>query len=605
MDTRQSLEAGPIHRAVWSRDIDQGAFGSRALELPNDLRAAMDMSIDVVRRHLDQHTLYGPDGSIDERAIRELAAAGYWAVPASRQHGGIGGSFAATVELIARMSEVDPYVAGLLSTHACLGPVGILEAFGTADQQRRLIPPLARGERLGAFAVTEPSASSDWNMFQSVARRDGDSLLLTGEKFLITNGAPGRTVSVLCRVEGRFETLVVELPFEEDEHFQVIRYGIAAPGHVANVGLRFRELPVPVENIVRSPDGDGRRLAHFSLNRGRVAICGFVCGAMRRIGAELTPWVQARRTFGAPIGTRELVRHRLGRLAAGMVACDAMRSWAAQLLDERHHGQLECVATKVFASEQMKEAFTDILLKTLGGRSFLEGTLFTELAFDALAPPVYEGENEILTLGFFRSLSRAHARALEETRRLLGEVRSHPGLGAAVRAGKAAASYGRWLASRRLRLPLGHDSSEAEAVRTLEDASLEISAALRRYGSQLAEHHSLALEISHRIQAAITLLVVSGFAARQHDPLVRAAAEAMLGELASRLTGSRSSERTRTLLADVGAAVAEGRFPLIAPESIARAAAPRMIDHLETPPPAVQGPRAGEGRAEAVGMQVH
>ncbi len=601
MGMRQSLEASPIHRAVWNRDVDRGTFESRALELSDQVRTAMDASIDVVRRHLERDTLYGPERSISEQAIRDLAAAGYWKVPASREHGGLGGSFAATAEVIARISEVDPYVAGMLSTHACLGPVGILEAFGTPAQRARLIPPLARGERLGAFAVTEPSSSSDWSMLQCVARRDGASLLLTGEKFLITNGAPGRTVSVLCRVEGRFEMLVVELPSAEDQHFRVVRYGIKAPAHVPNVGLRFHELPVPVENVIRVPGGDGRTLAHFSLNRGRIAICGFACGFLRRIAAELIPWLQARRTFGAPIGARELVRHRLGRLAGRIVACDAMLSWAAQLHDEGHHGQLECVTTKVFASEGVKEALTDILLKTLGGRSFLEGTLFSEFVFDALAPPVYEGENEIVTLGFFRSLCRAHARALEETRTLLGEARSHPELGAVLRAGKAASSYARWSASRRLRLPLRHGSAEAHAVRTLQDASLEISTALFRWGNQIAEHHSLALEISHRIQAATTILVVSRFGARQHDPVVKAAAEALAAELTDRLTGSRSSERLRTLLADVGEAVAEGRFPLLAPESIARAAVPRMIDHLEPPPVSPAYP----GAHEAAGMGIH
>jgi hypothetical protein len=129
-------------------------------------------------------------------------------------------------------------------------------------------------------------------------------------------------------------------------------------------------------------------------------------GSLRLIAASLLPWVQQRQTFGAPIGSRELVQRRLGGRAARIVACDALTAWTAQLLDQGYRGELECVTAKVFGSEAVKEATVDVLLKTHGGRALLAGNLFTEALWDLLAPTVYEGENEILTLGYFRTLAR-------------------------------------------------------------------------------------------------------------------------------------------------------------------------------------------------------
>lgn len=163
------------------------------------------------------------------------------------------------------------------------------------------------GSRCGVFATTEPATASDLRAIRTEAVRSGDILQLTGEKFLITNAAPGRTGCVLCRVEGELRMLVVELSDAEDDHFQRVHYGVRAFRHVAHRALVFHQLAVPADNLLDAP---GLVVAYHALNHGRVAVCAGAAGLLRRMTGSLIPWVQARETFGALIGTRELVQRR-------------------------------------------------------------------------------------------------------------------------------------------------------------------------------------------------------------------------------------------------------------------------------------------------------
>ena len=576
-ERRMDLEASPIHRAVWDTEVPVELFTVDGSSMPPEVRLRLDRSLDIVRRRRRAGALYDARGIVSDDTIRELAGAGYWGLRVETRYGGAGASFATLVRAITEMMVADPWVAGMASTQAALGPVGSLAEYGTAEQKERLLPVLARGERLGAFAVTEPGTSSDWNRIRTTARRSGDQLLVTGEKLLITNAAPGRMLSLLCRVDERFELLVIELPEREDDRFQIVEYGLRAPAHLENVGLRFRDLPVPAANVLAPRTGDGRSIAHRALNHGRTAVCAFAAGGLRLIAGTLIPWVQRRETFGAAIETRELVQRRLGRLAARIVACDALSAWAASLLDQGYRGELECVTAKVFATEALKEATVDILLKTQGGRSLLDGNLFADTVYDLLAPTIYEGENEILTLGFFAGLGRAHGTrylaAITDAARTAGFPRldlSDARQLWAVR--RPLSAYAAWIVERRARhlglprrtIPGDADGLTELAGDVLHGAALEISRMMRHYGPEVVLRQARAHEIARRVQDATVLLVVSRYAARQLDPLVASAARCMAMELGHGLLGIRPSSDYQRLLTSLGAAVAEDRFSPVA-----------------------------------------
>lgn len=567
-----AMAASPVHRAVWGQVVPLDEFDSIDTVEPPEVRAVMDRVLDTVRRHLAGGSVYDLDGMVSDQVVADLAVAGFWGLRVPAEHGGAGASFAAYARHLRDVFALSTPVGALGSTHAALGPVTLLTDLGTPEQRARLLPVLARGGRLGAFATTEPGTSSDLHAIRTEAVPDGERLLLTGEKLLITNAAPGRLLSVLCRVAGDLRMLLVELPEAEDDTFRTKTYGLQAFRHLHNHGLVFDRLPVPVANLL---PGDGRALAYHALNRGRVVLAAGGSAALRRMLASLVPWVRARQTFGAAIGSRELVQRRLGRLAARLVACDALLAWSSQLLDAGYRGELEGVVAKVFSSEAIKEVTVDVLLKTHGGRALLDGNLFADDVHELLAPTVFEGENEILTLGFFAGLAREHGEeVLQPLSRALGGWGD--GDGAHERARRAWAarspltSYAAWAGRRQLQhamagvrhtVPTDLDELGRLAARTLQACGLEISTAMRREGTRLAEHQAEAFELAERVQHATVMLVVSRYGARSAEPAVRDAAACMASELGQRLTGTRPSAAYHHLLAATGATVADGAFP--------------------------------------------
>ena len=575
MEERWKVEGSPVHQAIWKR---QGVevFNSPPLDLPGPVGAVMDRSLAAVRRHRQAGTRYGADGFIAPALVADLAEAGYWGLRASRAYGGAGASFQALANFTTEMAVIDPWVAGMMSCQACIGPVGLLEAFGSAEQKERLLRPLATGRRLGAFAVTEPGTSTDWGAIRTVGRAEGDWLFVSGEKLFITNAGPGRTVGTLCLINGRHEMLVIELPEREDEHFRTVSYRLKAPAHIRNVALVFDNLRVPGANILHPRRGDGRSIAYHALNHGRVAVCANAAGQLRVIAGSLIPWVQRRVTFGAPIGTRELVQRRLGWLAGRIVACDAMTAWAAHLLDGEYCAELECVTAKVFGSESVKEACVEVLLKTHGGRALLDGNPFSDWLFDLLAPTVYEGENEVLTLGYFHALAREHGEHYLAPIAAVLTERPHEGAGGhrasasdLLSAGSHAATYAAWLVGEEVRHAIGRfqhrlsaDPAELAGVahELLGAMALEISGVLRHFGAAVAHRQALTFDLARRAQLATVMLVVGRYAARQQDPLVRQAGICAALDLGVRLTNSHPPSQLYQLVTDLGRAVSEDRF---------------------------------------------
>src|SRR2546423_932756 len=295
-----------------------------------------------------------------------------------------------------------------------MGAVDPVRTFGNAEQKQRFLPGLADGSRLSAFALTEPCAGSDLTALRTTARRDGDEYIVNGEKLFITNIVPGRTIGLVCLIDGKPAVLIVELPAQENEHFQLRKYGLWALKHTYNRGIIFHNFRVPAENLLIAPRGDGLTIAYHGLNLGRVALCANAAGTMRLMMASIIPWAKFRRTYGAQIVTRELVERRLGELAGLVVGCDALVAWCAGLIDRGFRGEMECIVAKIFGSEAQKFAAIECFMKTHGGRSFLHGHLFGDNIHEYLAPCIYEGEGEMLGMAFFKSLVKEHGKAYFE-----------------------------------------------------------------------------------------------------------------------------------------------------------------------------------------------
>jgi alkylation response protein AidB-like acyl-CoA dehydrogenase len=574
--SRYQTTASPVHRAVWDAEVPRDLWTVPPAPLSPEADAVMRASLAVVRKHREAGTLLDENRKIPENVLSELGGAGYWGLLVERAYGGSGVSFLQFARFLTEMATVDPTVAGLASVHGCIGAVDPVQTFGTAEQKQRWLPELASGRRLSAFALTEPCAGSDLTALRTTAVRDGDDYVVTGEKLFITNVRPGRTIGLVCLIEGKPAVLVVDLPDTETPEFKLKRYGLHALKHCHNHGILFNNFRVSAGNRLDPGDGDGLTIAYHGLNRGRVALCANAAGTMRLMMADMIPWARFRRTYGEPIAQRELVRRRVGHLAGLIVACDALVEWCAGLLDAGYRGEMECIIAKIFGSEVQKEAAVELHMKTHGGRAFLHGHLFGDNVHEFLAPCIYEGEGEMLGMAFFKSLVKHHGRRYFEP---IGKVLAanhmrKPNFLNPVHMWKLKAplwQYSRWLVGQSLRrshtdfppMPRQLHQHAEFAAHHLRRMAGEISGAMRKHQLKLADRQCRMAELSARVQSLVVILCTSLYAARQTNEIIRKAADGLCRTLTRQFTGRRPSDRDLRDLTDLGAALANDSSALL------------------------------------------
>jgi hypothetical protein len=268
----------------------------------------------------------------------------------------------------------------------------------------------------------------------------------------------------------------------------------------------------------------------------------------------------------------------MGELAGLIVACDGLVAWCAGLIDRGFRGEMECIIAKIFGSEAQKHAAVEYFMKTHGGRSFLVGHNFGDNIHEYLAPCIYEGEGEMLALGFFKSLVKHHGKTYFEP---IGKALAAAGIRKPNPLNPAhmwalkdvALPYLRWSVARRLRpvataqlpeMPKGLREHAEFACDRLQRMALEISGTMSRFQLKLADRQCRMAELSQRCQDLITMLTTSLYGARHDDPLVQGAAEIFCESLRQKHLGRRPSNHYFRRTTELGAAIAEGKFRAIA-----------------------------------------
>jgi len=568
----------PAHRAIWERGLPVELFETSPEETSADLQKVMDDSCEVVMRHRTAGTLMNEERKIAESVFADLAAVGYWGLLVEKKYGGSGAPFRSFAPFLTRIAIADPTVAGMASVHGCIGAVDPVRTFGTEEQKQRFLPGLANGQRLSAFALTEPCAGSDLTALRTRAELAGDHYIVNGEKLFITNVVPGRTIGLVCLIDSKPAVLICDLPDAENEQFQLTKYGLHALKHTYNRGIVFKDFRVPAENLLEPPRGSGLTIAYHGLNLGRVALCANAAGTMRIMMASMIPWAKFRRTYGQVISRRELVQRRLGRLAGLIVACDALVAWCSGLIDAGYRGEMECIVAKIFGSESQKEAAIEMYMKTHGGRAFLHGHLFGDNVHEYLAPCIYEGEGEMLGMAFFKSLVKHHGTTYFER---IGKAVAAAGIKqpnplnpAHLWALKGAMlPYAKWTIgeylSRKPRPslpPMPHKLAQhaAMAANSLQRRPLEISGVMRKHQLKLVDRQCRMSELSTRIQKLVVILCTSLYAAQQEDEVVRDAADVLCRDLTRELNGDRPSDRDFRAVTRLGQTIVEGGFKSVA-----------------------------------------
>jgi len=330
----------------------------------------------------------------DRDLFRKMAELGLTGLPYPERYGGAGLGTFAWVLACEEVAAADMGMAISLAVHV-LAQLPIL-GFGSDELKARLLPPMTAGERLGAFALTEPSAGSDAAAIALRAERTDDGYALTGSKIWITNGHESEVTVVfatLDRSRGRegITAFAVERPTP----------GFSVAGHERKMGIRdsvsaelvFDGATVPEANRIGA-EGEGLRVALSSLGAGRISIAAACVGLARSALMHAGRYALQRSQFGRPIADQEMVQAMLADAATRIEAARLLTWRAARLRDAGQPINAASSMAKMFASDTAMQVTTDAV-QIFGGAGYSRDNPVERLMRDAKGAQIYEGTNQI------------------------------------------------------------------------------------------------------------------------------------------------------------------------------------------------------------------
>lgn len=328
-------------------------------------------------------------------AVAKLGQMGLMGIPYPKEYGGAGMdvlSYAIAVEELAR---VDGGAGVILSAHVSLGTWPIA-AFGNEEQKQKYLVPLAKGEKIGAFGLTEPNAGSDAGGTETTAVLKGDYYLLNGGKIFITNAPKADTYVVFAMTTPDIGTrgisaFIVEKGwdgFEFGDHYD--KMGIRSS---STAELIFNDVKVPKENLL-GKEGEGFKIAMATLDGGRIGIAAQALGIAQGAYEHALEYSKERIQFGKPICQQQSIAFKLADMATKLRCARFLVYSAAELKEEHAPYSMEAAMAKMYASDIALEVANDAL-QIFGGSGFLKGMEVERAYRDAKITTIYEGTNEI------------------------------------------------------------------------------------------------------------------------------------------------------------------------------------------------------------------
>jgi len=335
----------------------------------------------------------------------ELGLAGV-CVPAA--HGGAEMDTVSYAIVIEEISRVCANLGVILSVNNSL-VCDPIDRFGNEDQKRRFLTPLARGEKLGCFALTEPNAGSDAANQQTRAIREGDVYRISGQKVFITCGEKADVCLLFAmtqpdrKARGISAFLVdAETPgFDRSRH--QVKLGVNASG---TVEIFLTDVRVPAENLL-GREGDGFKIAMGTLDGGRIGIAAQAVGIATEAFEAAVAYAKARQAFGRAIAEFQVIRFYLADMAIELDAARLLTRRAAYAKDraKKDGGRfgLEAASAKLFAAE-MAQRVTTKALQIHGGYGYTKEYPVERNFRDARITEIYEGTSEIHRLIIAREI---------------------------------------------------------------------------------------------------------------------------------------------------------------------------------------------------------
>jgi butyryl-CoA dehydrogenase len=351
------------------------------------------------REHRFPRELYG-----------KLAELGLMGTCVPEEYGGAGADFISYILVLEELSRADAGVGVTVAVHTSAVTLPIL-SFGTEEQRARFVPPLARGEALGAFALTEPEAGSDAGSLRTRAEAEGDGWRITGAKQWITNGSYAGTFLLFARTDAEVDgARGVSAFILDDDHIRVTR-------EEEKLGLNSSStVDLVIEGAVVGRDrllGEEKRgfaVAMSTLDGGRIGIAAQAVGITQAAYDVARGYALERRQFGHRIGDFQAIQHKLANMSMELDAARLLVYRAAWLKQEGQPHTEAGAKAKLFASEMARRQTAEAI-QVLGGYGYTREFPVERYYRDAKITEIYEGTSEVQRLVIARELLKRTERA--------------------------------------------------------------------------------------------------------------------------------------------------------------------------------------------------
>ncbi|HMA60396.1 MAG TPA: acyl-CoA dehydrogenase [Halanaerobiales bacterium] len=327
--------------------------------------------------------------------IKKMAEADMMGIPFPQKYGGAGSDTLNYILAVEELSYACATHGVILSAHTSLGAHPIYK-YGTEAQKEKYLKPLAKGEKLGAFALTEAGAGTDAAGVKTTAVREGDEYILNGTKIFITNAGAADIFIIHAMTDKSKGTRGISSFIVEAD-----TAGFSLGKKEEKMGINasdtrelvFRDCRIPADNLL-GKEGMGFKIAMSTLDGGRIGIAAQALGIAQRALDETVQYVQEREQFGRPIAKFQGLQWEIAEMATKVEAARNLVYKAAKTKDEGRRFSKEAAMAKYFASEAASEV-ANKAVQLHGGYGYIKDYPVERLMRDAKITEIYEGTTEV------------------------------------------------------------------------------------------------------------------------------------------------------------------------------------------------------------------
>jgi len=338
--------------------------------------------------------------------VEKMGRLGYFGIQVPKELGGADLDSLSYAIIIEEISRVCASLGLCVTVHNSVAVYPIL-AFGSEEQKTKWVPPLARGEKIGAFCLTEPNAGSDATGIESTAVKDGEDYVVNANKVFVSNGG----VADICLI------FVQTNPGGDRKEMSVVVAERGIPGFVVGdledlcgmranpvSSIRLYDCRVPVKSLL-GEEGQGLRIGLTALDTGRMGIAAQSAGIGQAALEESLRYARQRRQFGVPIERHQAIQSMIADMATLVDAAKLMTYRAAAFRDKGKPFSQESAMAKLFASEASSK-ITDMAVQIHGGYGYSKSYPVERYYRDARVTRIYEGTSEVHRMVIARGLMK-------------------------------------------------------------------------------------------------------------------------------------------------------------------------------------------------------